>query len=281
MGLFNDKTKAEQSNTSAALATRDDVVDGVPAFLQGDISPDETGLDEINQDEIGVPRLSLMQPVSDLVSEGKAKPGTFRLNLVDEYEADSLDVMIVTITKGRAYFEDKEIKCRSFDQVTSDRKLSSRVQDKCEGCPLTAWTEDEGGVTLPPKCAATYNLFLVDITDPESDSYGTPFWFTVSKGAIKPFKAQALSKIYVRKPRIAYAWKIRLSCSMEKGVKGNYYVPQWEILGFVSKTEFEAAREKYLPMAKAMSFQQTVYTEEAAGVANGNGDLPDDEDLPI
>lgn len=266
-------TLVEEEAQSSLPATTEHA--GLPDYIGAD---DPSGVDTISTAEAMLPRLDLVQPVSDSVTEHSATPGKLRLNITGQ-QFDSLDVMIVAITKGRILFQDKTPLCRSFDGIVSDPKLPSRIQESCAGCIKSTWSDGKA-----PECSETYNVFMVDITDPAAEGYGTPFWFTARKSSLKPFREQVITPIMMRKPGIAYAWKFRLSTKLQKGEQGNYYIPAFSLLGFVSKDEYFSAKNSYYPLSQQMSFRETVQAEEAAKSANAApapaGQMPDD-DIPF
>jgi len=274
MGLLQ-KTKAapavEEAEETALVPHENGEV---PAYMQ-DVEGD-TGLDNIEQSELGVPRIDLLQAMSDAVEAGEGKPGQFRLNVTGQL-FDEMDIMVVLVTKGKVNFVDREVFCRSFDGVNSDPQVSTQVQELCEDCPALQWGENNE----PPACSETYNAFMVIVT--EGDYYGTPFWFTAKRTSLKPFRAQVLQPLKFRKPGLACAFKFHLKAVTKQGPKGSYYVPQFKLLEHTSEKEFKAAREQYMPLAERMSFMAVVRAEEAAGIVEQgeNGDLAPDDDIPL
>jgi hypothetical protein len=154
---------------------------GLPA-----VAPAGAGLEQFGPADLIIPRLTLIQPTSqvDGVSAGK-----FYMNLTgDEY--DELEIVFLKVMKGRIYFAedgaDRKAVCGSSDRVKPSPRFDPPMAPACAECTSSRWNGKE-----PPECSETYNLLGVTVES------GLPFWWSVKSTAIAPTR-RFLSAVALR-----------------------------------------------------------------------------------
>jgi len=120
------------------------------------------GFDDIDMDDLIIPRLRLLQALSEAVTSEKGKSGQFQNSLTEEVFDGPLEFIPLMFKNGAVYFQPGEgLKCKSVDGVTSING------DRCAECPFNEywkkWKDDK-----PPQCAGTKEFTIAQrstITD--------------------------------------------------------------------------------------------------------------------
>lgn len=115
--------------------------------------------EEYDASDFTFPRLRLLQPVSAEVVSREAAPGAFYHSLLGQSLGDEVDVVVVGMRKTRAAFEDKVLRCVSYD-FRSGRGVPG---GDCAGCPEKEWGPVDPATNKPrkPACSVTYNYVVL------------------------------------------------------------------------------------------------------------------------
>lgn len=162
---------------------------------------------DIPADKMIIPRLSLLQALSDAVQEDGQKQGTYQNTVTNEnYGETLLLIPIVKPAYGALYIEQGEgLKCKSTDGITNMHG------DKCEQCPFNAhyntWVDNR-----PPKCSATIDLLCLEATTL------TPMVLTFRSVSYK-----AGQRFITALAMSAKAQAYRIGARREKNDRGTFY----------------------------------------------------------
>ncbi len=197
----------------------------------------------LDQSDITIPRLQLLQALSDAVSEDLGKQGEFMNSVTSEnYGKEVLFIPLISreseIIKGKALFEDRALKCRSSNRIEGIGEPGGY----CPECPNAKFGDDNEA----PKCSDQY-VYLAYVVGSDDD---LPVAVILSKTGLKEarifntllkggFNAVAKGK----KP--AFGTVYSLSAIKKKFAKGEAFVPKVKKLREASGEEAVAAQEMY------------------------------------
>lgn len=214
---------------------------------------DLLGLTGLDRGDRTIPRVRLIQPMTE-APEG-ARPGEF-LNSVTGTATAALTFTVLRVAKGRVMWEkefarDRDPLCASDDAIRP--REGGSMPGPCEGCPMSAWDEDNG---IPPACSLTYSYLCVDLE--------TSLPFMVSLSRTSAGAARQLNTLFSARPlRRAY----RATSEKIKNDKGQWY--EWRLAD-------DGALEQpiqYLQMARALADKSlTVDTGDPAQAEPGPGE---------
>lgn len=196
------------------------------------------GMEDISRDDLVIPRLRIVQPVSE---EGTA--GNYLLNITGE-EFETLDVVFFKFSKGRVYFSDnlKEgVLCGSHDRKTPSGYIETPMAESCLNCIYAQWGKKDDGKPIPPSCAETYNMLGYIVSD------GMPFFISFKGTAIRPVKL-FLSGIAFR-GRKARAdmrqFQVTMGLKQNSNEKGKFFVPTFSAPELLKDDPFAAEFDIY------------------------------------
>ncbi|MCZ6787591.1 MAG: hypothetical protein O7E54_10570 [Planctomycetota bacterium] len=229
------------------------------------------GLEEVETEDMVIPRFSIVQPSSD---EGTA--GHFRDNISgDEYE-DLVGVVPLRFRKGRVYFLKPDdgggLACASDDRITPAERIEKPVQDKCAGCPKAQWATGEGGKRIKPDCSETWSLLMAH--------EGVPYFITFKSAAMKATKRLlTLLKLQAQKQRVdlcGFEFDIRLE--LHKFDTGKAYLPVFEKVRRVAASEYANYQSIYDAFAHAQPVVEDEEPGKPTAVGFDFGDNADDDE---
>lgn len=113
------------------------------------------GFENFTQEDMLIPRLRLLQALSQAVSDGIGAAGQFQDSLTEEVLGDNVEIVLLGMRNGAAYFEPGQgLVCKSVDGISSIRG------DSCKDCPFgqyhREWRDDKA-----PKCSSTKEFLCV------------------------------------------------------------------------------------------------------------------------
>jgi hypothetical protein len=122
----------------------------------------ETGIDDLGQQDIILPRMRLIQPTTP---NKVGKPGEFSNN-VTGLASPVIEAVIIHIAKGRVmwpekYQADQDPLCASDDSIIP-RDGCTEYGERCADCPMALWSKDKKGEDVPPACSMVYNYLCID-----------------------------------------------------------------------------------------------------------------------
>lgn len=107
------------------------------------------GLENLDAQDITIPRVRLLQATSREVQRGEAKVGTFQNSLTGENYGSKLEFIPFQVFKSRVRFSQKTALCISRDAITG---IGDPGGD-CETCSFSQW----GSEREAPECSLVYN----------------------------------------------------------------------------------------------------------------------------
>lgn len=182
--------------------------------------------EDIPMDKVKVPRLSLLQALSEQVTDLKHESGTFEDTITGINYGEKVALIPVKIGFGALYMDNEDgLKCKSNDGITNIRG------EKCSECPFGVFYKDWAEDGTPPECSET-----VDVLCLEKEGL-SPMIMTFKSSSYKEGKKLA-SALKFKKSTDA----IILGRTQEKGKKGTYWSPKIERFEPIDEMQFEAAK---------------------------------------
>lgn len=171
--------------------------------------------DGITAEDIQIPRVRLLQGMSQSVVDGVGKIGELQDSLSGESLGESIEVAIFKKKTGAIYFEAGEgMKCKSDDGLTSIRG------DRCTQCPFGEYWGQWKGDT-PPKCAQTHDFMAVTVATLAGTDV-RPLVISFSKTSLKVGRRLAQMLAMNKLKGHTYNSTIRLASEKVKNDKGTY-----------------------------------------------------------
>ena len=137
------------------------------------------GFENVEQDDILIPRVKLLQALSPEVEEGDLKAGTFVNSLTSEALPYPLEFVPIFFFKSRIKWFPREdgggIECRSAN--SREPNQGALFAPTCKECEFSQWTEE----SEPPECDLIFN-FPSLLTEHESE---LPISLSFSKTSMK------------------------------------------------------------------------------------------------
>lgn len=199
------------------------------------------GFEQVHSEQLRIPNVNLCQAMSDAVKDGHARPGDFWDNLQGKNLGRSVEVVLVGVEFGAAYFEVGEgLVCKSRNGETSIRG------DVCAQCPYNQyWANFKKG--NPAKCSRTANYLVLA---KESILSGTPYpmLLTFSRMSFPAGQKLYSSAALSGKPIFAYSYNI--TPKEESGAKGKYFTMAAARVSPLNRQELVVASEFYKSFAK-------------------------------
>ena len=253
----------EESNVPAIVSA-----DQLPEFAKHD-GP-VRGKDNIQQEDLLIPRVKLLQFLSPEVIDDKneLKAGMFVNSLTGGFLGETVDFIALNTAISRIKWVSKEINS-GIDCISLDGSTGSRHGD-CKKCKFMEWQEGEKGERIAPACNRFMNypsLLLPELAALVMVS----FTRTSTKTGKK------LSSLISQRPGDTFLWKYRLSSELIDGEKGKYYIYKIDDAGFFGDDEeaqYRRCEEVFTSLAgKTVAAHD--YDQQDEIVAD------DDEDLPF
>jgi hypothetical protein len=188
------------------------------------------------EDELPLPRVSIIQAMSDAAAKGGHKPGLFLNQLTDE-EFPVIQGIVLTMGLSRTRWVkgQREPICRSRDHDHGEGDPGG----ECGKCALAAWGEDD----TPPACAENYDLVIVDEQE-------MPFIFSLSKTGIKPAR-QFIAGAKARGLPL-FCFGVEITLRQQTNEQGTFYVPKFAIKGQSPAEDWPALSASATRLFKAM-----------------------------
>jgi hypothetical protein len=209
----------------------------------------------IGAQDIQMPRLKLLQALSQPVIDQDAPAGNFWNSLTSEDYGVAVKVIPVVGFKNRVYLEPgKGLLCRSIDMLHG----IGTPGIECEKCSLKDWPEDRG--SGGPKCRESRNWVALIIgaagNTPRKKGDGTPPQIIALDGpqfivlqflSMASAAAKKLNGLYlnakITNPQAQwFDFAYTLNSGATKNEKGSFFVPDIRPAGKTSDAEKEAAK---------------------------------------
>lgn len=189
---------------------------------------------KFEQHEIAIPRVRLMQPVSDDVMNGNQTQGTF---VIPGYEATKeFNFYPIGMMRRRQRVSEQNIVCKSPDAKHGEGDPGI----ECAKCPFQQWgpKDPKTGKGTPPECSLIYDYLGVDLDNDticimsfQKTSNKTAYWLNGMAGSRDGFGSFA----------------VKFTAQVESGKAGaRYYVPKGT-LNMVKRSELQEIKSRLFP----------------------------------
>jgi hypothetical protein len=212
------------------------------------------GLENVCREDLVIPRVKLLQPMSPEVQDKGMKEGHLINNLSQKDYGDTLEFIPITHTKSRIYWQDREdgggMLCASdngLDRRDHDApaKIAKLLKIKdfvlpadCSCCPFHGWdNEAEREKDQKPKCTIYYNF--------PAFVNGEMVALSLDRTKIRTAKNILTLATTTGGNADMFAKKYRLTVTKEKNDQYSYYNIVVEPAGWVSEEEYEAGKAMY------------------------------------
>jgi hypothetical protein len=192
--------------------------------------PQLMGYDGYTDDDIIIPRFSIVQKSSAAVDKGAAV-GSFISNLTSEVVME-LRCTPVLYTKGmvnfpKPYKKGQEPQCKSNDALFPSDRIAKPLGEACNKivkrrlvplCEHAKWTKDDEGKSVPPACNLCYNVIF------KSEDTEMSFFMTFRSSALRAWKKFVTQMRMLQKN--LFAVSLNLTTEQEENEYGVFYVPR-------------------------------------------------------
>jgi hypothetical protein len=228
------------------------------------------GQTKLDPSDLVMPRVKIVQQMSDEAQDQRAKPGDFFNTLTGENYGSTLRFVALQPFKQRVMLvrterrpaidaelvaaglaelsEGNGLKCRSFDMLVGQGEPGI----ECDICPLSKWHEGN----KPPFCSETYNVAGTDET-------GSLIILSFSKSSARVGK-QLFSMLRLRP---GYPWQVLYEAKtrQEKNDQGTFYVPTVTSTGEAPPTELLTQARLWAEQIAGVQINVTPIDEEEGG----------------
>lgn len=196
------------------------------------ISEERLGFDALDQTDIILPRISVVQSLSQAFQNGLAKQGQLWNNALDE-AFDELEVIPLFAFKSRLKLTvDKGLICRSDDAILCTQGEHG-VGFDCASCPDSQWGQN----SEKPKCSLAYNFVCIDV------SRKIPCVITFMRSAITEAKKWVSKSQFTGKSMFSTKYKISSKKVTQENV--SFHMPLVTMNGGCSVSELDFAIKAY------------------------------------
>lgn len=185
--------------------------------------------DDIRADKLIIPRLNLLQALSDAVQQDGQKQGTYNNSVTNENYGETVEVTPIKINYGAVYMTKADgLICKSVNGITNMHG------DKCMECPYGVnykqWTKTKEGEDAKPGCSETIDLICAEIPSMN------PLAVTFRSSSYK--EGQRLTT-QLKMAKSASA--VRLGSEKINGKKGTYFTPAVKAFNPLTPEQYAAA----------------------------------------
>lgn len=223
----------------------------MPAFLKG--QEGGRGKENVSKDDLVLPRIKLLQPLSDELEEERNKAGDMINSVTGQNYGKSIVFIPLNHYKGRILWNDRDngggIVCAAQNAVNPNQSgevdlnhSPVTVGETCTVCKLKDWDNEAEKSERAPKCTLYYNFLII------IEGAKEPVILSMERTKVKAAKQLLSLAAYSGGNLDMFAKKYKLSVEqVEKGGKKwyNYVV---EPVGFVTEAEYKIAEKGYEEM---------------------------------
>jgi len=175
---------------------------------------------EIEQEDVKLPRLKLAQAMSDVAQreENPIPAGQWYLTQGNVALGPSVQIVPLRMFKHRSLYRTGiGLLCRSMDMVNG----VGTPGGKCEACALSKWRQTDEGNRVPPACNVNYNYPVIVLTEKDDPSLAMLTFSRTGSDAAKTLNGikQVSLKSWEQKTHT-------LGRKLVKNTKGNFFVPE-------------------------------------------------------
>jgi len=222
------------------------------------------GFDDVEKEDLKMPRLAVLQQMSELVAEGKGKMGDLANSITKEVYGDSIEFIALFLFKSRVQFEVG----RGLVMMSLDNQTVSFGVDEFEkyaGLPVSQVPGIEWQGKEPPTFNLVYNFpCLLAGERVKEFPMGLSLMRTATKAA----------KDFISMARFAnediFARVYTLKTEIIKGEKGTYATPKIEFSRRCTDEEYAVARGHFASLFKKKANIEVDLGEEPLASTNLN-----------
>ncbi len=211
---------------------------GLPARISGK-DGQIAGMEDIDiKEDVIMPRVAILQGLSEMVTDGKGVMGDLADSLSKENLGKELIFIPLFLFKTRVMFEVGEgLVMMSRDNLTISmavEKYNDCIGKTCDELPESQWQGKEA-----PKLSKVFNFPALNVAKMNEFPISVSFLRTGMKAG------KTLASLVVRGAEDIFARKYKLTTTIEKNDKGTYAVPHVELAGRCSDEEYAIAKKWY------------------------------------
>lgn len=199
------------------------------------------GFEDIEKEDILLPRIKLLQALSPEVTKDKMKPGTMINSITQEFYPDEIYFTPLLFKKSRIYFKPREegggILCSSQDAKIPTTEIYAKT---CMECRYKDWnTEAKTDKDKQPKCTVFYNFPCI------VEGIGQPVALSLCRTKVKIGKLLISLGKYAGGNVDMFALRYKLSIVAEESQFGPYFNFKLEGAGYVTKEQYNVYKNLY------------------------------------
>lgn len=198
------------------------------------------------QTDIQMPRIAILQGLSAMAMEGKAPAGKIVNVITKEVYGDELIFIPLFLFKSRAKFRQGEgLVCSSRDALSCSFSLDGEhaIGEDCMQCEDSKWPDKSEGDKLGgPPCSLVYNYPVLNCGNLKQFPASISLMRTAVKGA------RILNSILRFTGEDFFSSRCRMTTQLQRGDKGDYYTPIFELIGKASDEEYALAKKFYMSL---------------------------------
>ena len=218
------------------------------------------GFEDVDLQDIQLPRVAVLQGLSKLVTEGDGKPGQLANSLTKEIYGEELTFIPLFAFKSRVKFQlAKGAVCMSLNALKCSYNTDGvhQMSDDCLDCEDILWPADSEGAKEGPPCSLVYNFPVLNADNLKEFPVSISCMRTGTKAAKKLLSMAAITG------EDFFARKYRMITKKASSEKGEYFVAEFEVAGKVSDEEYASAQKWFKTLRqKTLSVDLTDHSNE-------------------
>jgi len=219
------------------------------------------GFEDVDMQDIQLPRVAVLQGLSKMVTEGAGKVGELANSLTKEIYGTELLFIPLFAFKSRVKFQlAKGAVCMSLNALNCSYNTdgSHQVGESCLGCVDTQWPEDSVNSKEGPACSLVYNFPVLNADNLKEFPVSISCMRTGTKAAKKLLSMARITG------EDFFARKYRMITKKASSDKGEYFVSDFELVGKVTDEEYKAALTWFKTLRqKSISVDLNDHTEDS------------------
>jgi hypothetical protein len=209
--------------------------ENLPAFLQD--AGTGRGQEKIEANDLQMPRIKLLQPLSPEAEDGDNQAGDMLNSLTHENYGKELTFIPIVHFKSRIYWKPREegggILCSSMD---AQRPNKTEYAKSCGECDKKNWDNE---TKTAPECVIYYNFIVI----PEGTN--VPVALSMEKTKLKAAKKLISLAKYAGGNLDMFAKKYKITTKKEKNDRGSWFTYVVDPVGYVTEAEYKGAEAAY------------------------------------
>lgn len=219
-------------------------------------------MENVREEDITHPRILLLQGMSDLVKDGKGRPGQVAFSkdgyiLCEDLRKEGL--VIVPIFYWFSRIKMKPIAEGGWScQSKNGRVGQGNPGGKCDYCEFSKWTDGPNGKRVPPPCRETHNFIVYLPNEPEKNHRLAVLAF--HRSSIKAGKDLINHLSSLTGP--SYMYEFKLGGQQENNEYRNWIwtLEDWEDTGRRDRSVLD--REDYATLLSHFMQQEKIFKED-------------------